>query len=103
MILVNFDEPARDGANATVWRSDSYDKAVLYLHPEWRTWGDNQSNQILVHELLHLVMRDLEEAYYGVESLVSDTTWEALHHRFNHEMEGAVDRLATQLVNLAFS
>ncbi|HSE44967.1 MAG TPA: hypothetical protein VLA89_06530 [Gemmatimonadales bacterium] len=101
-IGVDFDT-ATD-ANATVWRPHYYDKGVVItLNSEWRTWDSQRANEIIVHELLHLVLRDLEVAMDSVERLVPKKAWVALNARFDHEIEGAVDRLALKFVELANS
>ena len=103
LVAVDFETPPTDGADACIWRFHSYDGATLYLEEDWKSWDDPRANQLIVHELLHLLTRDLERAWDSVEGHVDPGVWKALDNRFDHELEGAIERLAGRLVELSFS
>lgn len=87
--------------HAFTWRARDYDEARMYFNPnEMEHWDRRQANEIVVHELLHLVTRDIEfvldqiedQLHRDVETLVT------VSHR--HAVEGAVDRLSKRIVEL---
>jgi len=103
-VSVDFETPAGDDTVARVWRSNYYDKAIIYLDVEWKSWTQIEANHVVAHELVHLLTRDLEEAIASVRGHVTeDGAWLAIEDRLSHELEGVVDRLADKLVTLAYS
>lgn len=102
-IAVDFDTPTGEEANAHIFRFNQYDKAILYLNQDWKSWNLRHTNELIAHEMLHLLARDLEQAWQSVDNHVTDEVFMALDDRFVHELEGLVDRLALKLVELANS
>lgn len=92
-------DPAEDRAMIT--RDNPYDYATLQLASNWATWKRREANLIVVHELIHCVTRDLEEAGESVEPLLGELVKPLWSARWTHELEAAVDKLATLLVNAA--
>lgn len=99
-VSINFDEPASSDADATTWRSNSYDRAQIRVAPEWRTWSPETANRLMVHELLHLCTRDIDRVVASVEPELMPQAWKLLDDRYDHEIEGLVDRLSTVFVDI---
>lgn len=100
-ILVDLDEPADDDNEAQAERSIFYDKAALKFAKSWRTWTNVYAHRVIVHELLHLVTRDLDQAHSSLEGQLHPHVWTLANERYIHEIEGVVDRLALRLVEIA--
>lgn len=99
-ISVDFGRPASDGADASTWRSDTYDNAVIYLEPEWRDWPLELLNRLVVHELLHLQTRDLDALVDDAREQLPRAASRQVEARYTHEIEGLVDRLACHIVGV---
>ena len=54
-------------------------------------------DQIILHEWMHVAMRDLDQAIEAVEDHLSYPVREVWENRVQHEREGLVDRMATAL------
>ena len=100
-VEINWDEPARKDCDATTWRSDDYDRAVIKLDVEWPSWDDDFTRRIIVHELLHLLTRDVDEVFDSLETQLQRDLYTATQNRYKHEIEGLVDRLSYRLVEIA--
>lgn len=79
---------------ARVFRSNQYDSATIFFAADYRKWTPEFANQAVVHELLHLCHRDVDEAF-GV--LDADAASKA---RWEHAMEGFIDRTACRIVEI---
>jgi hypothetical protein len=91
-----------DTIRASTWRSRDYDTAKIYFNPrEYHGWSLDEAERTAVHELLHLVFRDTESVIDQIEGLVHRDIDELITNTFMHHMEGAIDRLAYRLVELA--
>lgn len=90
-----------DDADATTWRQNDYDRALIFPHSDWASWDDDRLNRLIVHELLHLVTRDLDRVIASVEEQIHADAWRMIDKRYDHEIEGVVDRLANRFVDLA--
>lgn len=78
-------------SRAGVWLADDYNRAKLYVNvPE----SMNDLRQSLVHELVHLHMRDWMRSAEALEGQLRPSAWEIAHTRIDHEMEQAVDAIA---------
>lgn len=97
-----WDANDRGDCDASVWRSNDYDVARVYLNPStWQSWADAELHEHLVHELLHLTLRDLEHVLDHVEPLLHADAHRIASEAHRHVLEQAVDRLARQFVELA--
>lgn len=101
-ITLDLSGPCEEGVKAMTWRTDQYDTATMILASDWREWDNRFANRLIVHELLHLVSRDLDEAMKSALSFLHDFEQGPVAQRFDHEMEGVIDRMAERLVTLAF-
>lgn len=93
------DEPC-DDANALTWRSNSYDRATIQFSDELAEWSFGRAEQTLVHELLHLCHRDVDQAFSELEDRLQGDVWSVARGRYDHVMEGFIDRLASRLVEI---
>lgn len=113
------DEDFVAGTLMSVNRSDFYDDAVLYLHPSCvgqmpfpqsmekdmvEALGADKFAQYLerkiVHELLHLVIRDLSEvAFGGMEERIGRDAFNLFEASWKRAEEKTVDSLAESIVS----
>lgn len=91
---------ANPGCYATVWAADDYDTATVKVDAEWRGWSTELANQTVVHELLHIVFRDVDEAVCAGRQRLSDDAAAVVKYGYEHALEGTADRLAHRLVEL---
>lgn len=95
---MDFDSGVR---HASTWRSRDYDEARVYFHPtEHVDWDRRRSNQLAVHELLHLATREVEFILDLTEGQLHRDVDELVNRSHRHAVEGAVDGLAYRLVDL---
>lgn len=78
---------------------DSYDQARIKIVTTYAEWSQHIANTTIVHELMHVVHRDLDEAVRSAKTCMSASLWGLFEARFIHESEGIVDRLAAILVS----
>ncbi len=101
-IKIDFNKPASGDDDITVWRSTSYDEADICLEPGWDKWEKDQgigfTELNIVHELVHIVLRDLEIAHMDLIDELSSQAQHLANDRFKHELEGVVDRIARILI-----
>jgi hypothetical protein len=99
-IVVDWDEPTDEAeALAEIEAESPYDYARLRLSPDWSHWDRRWLNLTLVHELCHLLVRELWPAVESVEEFVPVPAWRVFRARFEHVEEQLVDRLATLYVD----
>ena len=103
-LRIDWDKPTSEDADASTWRSNDYDSAILYLDPDWASWeksrGRDFVNRIIVHELLHLAIRDVDSVVDSLESHLHRDVFAVTEHRYKHEYEGFVDRMSYRIVEL---
>jgi hypothetical protein len=104
-IQVDWDTAAEDGCTAQIKPWHVYDYATIRLShsPEkgWTTWPRLIANRNVVHELLHLALRDVEYAHATGELVMAANVWKLFDVAVENASEAAIDRLATVLVDLA--
>lgn len=85
-----------------IWRPRDYDTAKLYVNPgKFKSWSRAKTHQIIVHELLHLVTREVDFILDLLETNLHRDVDTAVTLSHKHAVEGMVDRLAYRLVELA--
>lgn len=98
-ITLDWDTPSDDGTYAQCWRSNDYDKATVYVCPGWREMERPALEATIVHELLHLAVRDMSRAHDFLLEAVEDNP--AAHNiavaAWKRSEEGCVDRMANAL------
>jgi hypothetical protein len=88
-------------SRAYTWRARDYDEARVYFNPAMIDgWSRRQANALAVHELLHLVTREVEHVLDLADGQLHRDVDELLTRAHRHAVEGAVDRLAYRLVDL---
>lgn len=99
-IEFRWDELCGPDSYAEIEKSSYYDTAKVRLEPDWSKWSPEFAEQILVHELVHALHRDVDEAWNDLEGQLQQTAWLLANRRYRHAMEGFVDRMASRLVEL---
>lgn len=88
-------------SHATAFRSKDYPTATVCFNPEFVKRPDREVEETVVHELLHLLLRDVDVA--ACESIAGQLhrDVETVHARaVDHAMEGAIERLAWAFVEM---
>jgi hypothetical protein len=98
VVKVDWDEPLEDVEANIMW--GSYDQATVRFNTAHDKWSRRYTNETVVHELLHLVLRDLQNGVESAEAALSASAYRLFENRFQHELEGVVERLALLLVGL---
>lgn len=87
------------GSNAAVQLSGYYDNATIeFASIIFEEHGDEEIDEIIVHELLHIVFRDFWDAVTEPEYLFGKPAWTSHYNRLDHEAEGVIDRMARSIV-----
>lgn len=84
----------RENAKAAVWYSDQYDRCVFEFSHEVANGDPREIDRTIIHEWLHVALRDHDKAVESLEGFLSPQSWEVADDRINHEKEGVIDRLA---------
>lgn len=82
-----------------VWGNSS-DDATIRFHESYLGWDRKQMNETVVHELIHLVNRDLQEGVESAEDVMPTSAFKVFRNRFEHEIEGVIERTAKLFVTL---
>lgn len=99
-IEILWDEPADEDENAKVWRSGWYDNARLYFNKDWPAWPRERFEQTVIHELLHLCHRGIDETWNDLDGQLHRDAWTVATARWKQEIEGYVDRMAFHLLEI---
>lgn len=97
VIKVTTEPPDKPWRNAQIDVSRCYDTATIKLQTGYEKWSREEATQTMIHELLHLHFRDLDESVELNEHLHNDA-YDIFKSRYTHETEGIIDRLARVLV-----
>ena len=89
-----------DHTYAWVWRARDYTRARLYFNPERLSDDARTVEATIVHELLHLVTRDVEFILDQLDGLLHRDLDNLIMEAHNHAVEGAIDHIAYVLVDL---
>lgn len=96
-----WDEPCGEDFTAVIEKSPFYDTATLRLEAGWQKWSPEFAEVTVVHELLHLLHRDVDEAFRDLEGQLHRDAWLLSERRYKQAMEGFIDRTASRLVEIA--
>jgi hypothetical protein len=97
-VLVQDETPAGPNAAMTVRSSGSYDSCQFRARRDWlENAGREEIDETIIHEWLHVCMRDLDHAIEAAEEWMPSHTWYSYDRAVDHEQEGVIDRLARQL------
>jgi len=97
-VTVDWNAFTPEGEAARISPADDYDTARLQVSSEWATWTVEWAEWTIVHELLHIAMRDVDLAAYAGFDELSGRASRLVTARYTHEVEGMVDRLAAALI-----
>jgi hypothetical protein len=100
-VEIKWDEPCDAENFADITKSSTYDTATLRLDAGWSKWTADFTRGIVVHELMHLLHRDVDEAFNDIEGQLQRDAWIMAERRYKQAMEGFIDRTATRLVEIA--
>ena len=90
--------PGRSTAKATVQPSHSYDSVIFWFDHDFVVEASQRDlDETILHEWVHVLMRDFDQAIESVEFDLSTAGRERWSDWVNHEREGIVDRLARTL------
>jgi hypothetical protein len=98
---VDWSKPCADHNVAEIEKSSFYDTGTIRLEPGWAKWSPEYAEQTVVHELLHLCHRDVDEAFADLEGQLHRDAWTMAERRYKQAMEGFIDRAASRLVEIA--
>lgn len=90
--------PGGPQAQATVQASRAYDHCVFSFKREYLdTCTADDLDQTILHEWVHVAMRDLDRALTVVEKWMPEATYSDFEDVIDSEREGLVDRMAHAL------
>lgn len=92
-------DPLADDVYATIFWMQDYHQATLCLCKDWRKWEPRNLNRIICHEMLHLMLRDVNAVPDMVQDLLTGEAKAVLYRIQKHAEEGFVERLAQALVD----
>lgn len=93
--------PGGPQAKATVQSSTHYDEAHFWFTFDFIAECDEaELDQTIIHEWVHVAMRDLDSAIESVDEQLSPAVNEVWTDRLEHEREGLVDKIARQIYHL---
>jgi hypothetical protein len=77
-----------------------YNEAKLFVCTDFHEWSDEKTNQVIVHELLHLPTRDVEYILTAIEDMLHRDVDKVISETHRHHVEGAIDFLAYRFVEI---
>lgn len=86
--------------DADITFADDHDNADMRIHTGFNKWDEDYAQWVVVHELMHLVMRDLHQSTGLIMTQLPKTARKIANALFLHELEGVVDRTSMALVSL---
>ena len=92
---------SHDGAFARCLNEDDYDDTTLTFLDDWFRYASAADiDYAIVHEMLHVLMRDFDHAIDSIDRQLAPAVSEIWQEGVRHEREGIVDRLAKVIVAL---
>lgn len=102
-ISIKWDEKieSEDEADAEFLASDWYDEASIRLNPNWPDWDRREANVTIVHELCHLIQRDICTCVDSLKPKIAKSVWQHWSDGwFQTVNEKTVEHLAQAFVDL---
>lgn len=101
--FLDYDDPESSENAAGVSRTDSYHLATISFYKGWEnSWGASDAGlsmeSTIVHEILHILFRDLDRTPYFLEGTLHPDIFRVFHNAYGHAREGAIERLALFIV-----
>lgn len=109
-VALDWDEHPDDaGSRLDVVQSQDYHHAIVRTCAGWLECdaphpgddGDREREIDLVHELLHLLWRDVEQAARRAAEGLGDQAHNLARAGWKHALEGAIERTARAMVDVA--
>lgn len=98
--FLDYDDPEGDNS-ASISRSEDYHTATISLFKGWEDgwgYGDRCIETTIVHELIHVLCRDMDGSVEMVKQSISPETFKVFWAFYRHAHEGVVERLAQFIV-----
>lgn len=93
--------PNGPDTDASVGVASHYDSYRIWFNSDFLEATDaRRLDETIVHELLHVWMRDMDEALRSVEDHMSSATFDEWDERVGHAREGMVESMARLIVRL---
>lgn len=97
-VHVDDETPGGPHANATVRASYHYQSCEFWFKHEFvDNANDAELDETIIHEWLHVAMRDFDRAVESIEDQLSCSVREVWESRVDHEREGLIDAVARQI------
>lgn len=103
-VTIDDETPGGPHAQASVRVSENYDNATFWF--KWDFINDcteRDLDETIIHEWLHVAMRDLDQALDSAETWMPKATYADWDERIDHEREGLVERLTRTLAEFWYS
>lgn len=97
-VWIDWTEPARPGARASVFIPDDYHRARICIAEDYTSWDEYEAECTLAHELIHLLLRDLDAVAAQAADMLGVEARTLSRKAWDHAEEGVVDLLACRLV-----
>lgn len=95
-VTITEGEDSTRAAHVQCWKK--YDRCVFVFRQEFLDDATaDELDQVILHEWIHVAMRDFDEVLEQVEPWMPKATYEMWENVVEHEREGVVDRVATAL------
>lgn len=100
-LVIDWESLPVDERTAEIWHSEDYDLARIWFSPEWRDWDVDEATLNVIHELLHLLLRDTGFVLKLIQAELDESTFEVIRATHEHFLEQAVERLANRILEIA--
>jgi hypothetical protein len=103
-VVINWEkhlDPAETFAEIRRDGEAQYEGAELLVASNWATWKLVDANEIIVHELMHMLASDLDVAVASAADVMTGPAYKVFSARTLHESEGLIDKVALLLVKFA--
>jgi hypothetical protein len=103
-IVINWDkplDPAEAWAEIAREGNDQYEAAELRFAENATSWNAQLANEIIVHELMHILVSDLAVASASAADVMTGPAYKVFGARVLHETEGLIDKVALLFVQFA--
>lgn len=102
-IEIHWGTPPSDGCDASIWLSKQYPSARLFLDENWKDWDEVHFTRTIIHELLHIVMRDMDFVIvHLLEDQLHRDVDSMIRKAFLQAEEAAIEILSRAFTQLEF-
>lgn len=99
-IKIDWEKDAPEFAEAEFSASDWYDSAEIMIKKGFEEWDRREANITIVHELVHVTLRDMLTAMSSVKSRLPKAAGDIWDDWVSAGQEKAVEHLAQVIVDL---